>query len=71
MKFSIKMAVAVMAVAAGGAAMAQSTFDKINSSGLGKVRFASQGLDQHDWMMKREHLSPHYTTSWDDLPKAK
>lgn len=33
MKFSIKMAVAVMAVAAGGAAMAQSTFDKINSAG--------------------------------------
>jgi len=33
MKFSIKMAVAAMAVAAGGAAMAQSTFDKINSAG--------------------------------------
>ncbi|MFE1571981.1 transporter substrate-binding domain-containing protein [Comamonas odontotermitis] len=33
MKFSIKMAVAAMAVAAGGAAMAQSTFDKINSTG--------------------------------------
>lgn len=33
MKFSIKMAVAAMVVAAGGAAMAQSTFDKINSTG--------------------------------------
>ncbi len=33
MKFSIKMAVAAMAIAAGGAAMAQSTFDKINSTG--------------------------------------
>ena len=33
MKFSIKMAVAAMAVAAGGAAMAQSTFEKINSTG--------------------------------------
>ncbi|MFG5776122.1 transporter substrate-binding domain-containing protein [Comamonas sp. J-3] len=33
MKFSIKMVVAAVAVFAGGAAMAQSTFDKINSSG--------------------------------------
>ena len=33
MKFSIKMLVAAAAVAAGGAAMAQSTFDKINSTG--------------------------------------
>ena len=33
MKFSIKMLVAAVAVATGGAAMAQSTFDKINSTG--------------------------------------
>ena len=33
MKFSIKMLVAAVAVAAGGVAMAQSTFDKINSTG--------------------------------------
>ncbi len=33
MKFSIKMLVAAAAVAAGGVAMAQSTFDKINSTG--------------------------------------
>ena len=33
MKFSIKMAVAAVTIAAGGAALAQSTFDKINSSG--------------------------------------
>ena len=33
MKFSIKMVVAAVAVFAGGAAMAQGTFDKINSSG--------------------------------------
>ena len=33
MKFSIKILVAAVAVAAGGAAMAQSTFDKINSTG--------------------------------------
>ena len=45
--------------------------DKINNSGLGKVRFASQGLDQHEWLMKRERLSPGYTTRWEDLPVAK
>ena len=33
MKFSIKMLVAAVAVATGGVAMAQSTFDKINSTG--------------------------------------
>jgi len=42
--------------------------DKINRSGIGKVRFASQGLNQQDWIMKREHLSPSYITRWNDLP---
>lgn len=45
--------------------------DKINRSGVGRIGFASKGVDQSEWMMKREFLSPCYTTSWDDLPKAR
>lgn len=40
--------------------------DKINHSGLGNVFFASQGVSPQ-WSMKREHLSPAYTTRWDEL----
>ncbi|QUX96106.1 DNA polymerase V subunit UmuC [Marinomonas sp. CT5] len=43
--------------------------DQINSSGLGNVFFASQGVSPQ-WSMKREHLSPAYTTRWSDLPKV-
>ena len=43
--------------------------DNINSSGLGNIFFASQGISQK-WLMKREHLSPAYTTRWDELPKV-
>lgn len=46
-----------------------SVVDKINHSGLGKVFFASQGVSPQ-WSMKREHLSPAYTTRWDELPKV-
>lgn len=45
--------------------------DKINNSGRGKVGFASQGLGLQGWSMKRERLSPGYTTNWDDIPCAK
>ena len=45
--------------------------DAINHSGLGHIGFASKGVDASEWMMKREHLSPRYTTSWDDLPVAR
>jgi len=44
--------------------------DKINQGSLGKVWFAGQGIEQ-SWQMKREMLSPAYTTRWDDLPRAK
>ncbi|WP_417526381.1 translesion error-prone DNA polymerase V subunit UmuC [Marinomonas shanghaiensis] len=43
--------------------------DKINRSGLGNVFFASQGV-LPQWAMKRERLSPAYTTRWDELPKV-
>lgn len=43
--------------------------DGINHSGLGKVWFAGQGVAP-DWQMKREMLSPAYTTRWNELPVA-
>lgn len=43
--------------------------DGINHSGLGKVWFAGRGIAP-EWQMKREMLSPAYTTRWDDLPVA-
>lgn len=46
--------------------------DQINESGLGKVTLGSQGTQNtNTWAMKREHLSPAYTTRWSDLPKVK
>lgn len=44
--------------------------DGINASGKGKVWFAGQGI-QKPWAMKREMLSPAYTTRYSDLPIAK
>ncbi len=44
--------------------------DRINTSGLGKVWFAGQGINK-GWKMKREMLSPAYTTKWSELPVAK
>lgn len=43
--------------------------DGINHSGLGKVWFAGRGVAP-EWQMKREMLSPAYTTRWSDLPVA-
>ena len=47
-----------------------SVLDTINQSGAGKVFFAGQGTKK-DWSMKRELLSPAYTTRWDQLPGVK
>lgn len=47
-----------------------STLDKINHSGKSKIFFAGQGVSK-DWAMKREHLSPAYTTNWNDIMKVK
>ncbi|CND40886.1 translesion error-prone DNA polymerase V subunit UmuC [Yersinia pseudotuberculosis] len=44
--------------------------DRINKEGIGKVWFAGQGIDK-GWKMKREMLSPAYTTRWGDLPKVR
>lgn len=43
--------------------------DGINHSGLGKVCFTGRGITP-EWQMKREILSPAYTTRWSDLPLA-
>ncbi|TVQ73644.1 MAG: translesion error-prone DNA polymerase V subunit UmuC, partial [Oceanospirillales bacterium] len=44
-----------------------SVLDTINHSGKGRVFFAVQGT-QKNWKMKRNNLSPCYTTSWKELP---
>ncbi|WP_058912038.1 Y-family DNA polymerase [Entomohabitans teleogrylli] len=44
--------------------------DGINHSGIGKVWFAGRGISP-EWQMKRDMLSPAYTTRWGDLPVAK
>lgn len=45
------------------------TLDKINSiSGKNTVRFGRQIHKNTDWQMRRENLSPAYTTRWSDIP---
>lgn len=41
--------------------------DAINNSGKGRVWFGGQGIKE-DWRMKRAHISPAYTTRWEDIP---
>ncbi|ELY4078739.1 Y-family DNA polymerase [Cronobacter sakazakii] len=43
--------------------------DGINNSGLGKVFFAGRGIAP-EWQMKRDMLSPAYTTRWNEIPIA-
>lgn len=45
--------------------------DNINRSGRGKVWFAGQGAQGSSWQMKREMLSPRYTTRIGDVPVIK
>lgn len=47
-----------------------SAVDQINKSGLGKVWFAGQGMD-NAWQMKREMLSPRYTTCLAEIMTVK
>ncbi|MDU5782291.1 MAG: translesion error-prone DNA polymerase V subunit UmuC [Pantoea sp.] len=41
--------------------------DKINKAGRGTLWFAGQGIEK-SWAMKRDMLSPAYTTRFSDLP---
>jgi len=44
------------------------TLDDINRRwGRGMLKTAAEGMDQ-TWQMKRERLSPEYTTDWEGLP---
>lgn len=45
--------------------------DAINASGKGRIFLASQGSQEGSWVMKRDFLSPAYTTRWSDLPVAR
>jgi len=45
--------------------------DGINRSGKGKVWFAGQGTGESIWQMKRNMLSPRYTTRFADIPVVK
>lgn len=45
--------------------------DKINKKmGINKLTYAGGGIKQN-WKMKREKLTPCYTTNWDDLPRVR
>lgn len=45
--------------------------DDINTKyGSDTAHFASTGIDR-TWQMKQEHLSPKYTTQWDDIKTAR
>ncbi|EAA2618016.1 translesion error-prone DNA polymerase V subunit UmuC [Salmonella enterica] len=43
--------------------------DRINHFGKGKIWFAGRGIAP-EWQMKRDMLSPAYTTRWSDIPVA-
>lgn len=53
-----------------GSAALMQIIDRLNSSGRGSVWFAGQGAKK-SWAMKREMLSPCYTTQYSDLPTVK
>ena len=46
------------------------TIDKINTSGVGKITFASQGIKK-TWSMRRLLKSPRYLTNWEEIPVVK
>lgn len=47
------------------------TLDQLNNQwGNGTLKYAAEGL-KPQWLMKREHRSPAYTTHWTELPLVK
>lgn len=48
----------------------EALMDKLNKQGRGTLYFAGQGIQQ-SWKMKREMLSPCYTTRLSDVPVIK
>ncbi|MEQ5095971.1 translesion error-prone DNA polymerase V subunit UmuC [Proteus terrae] len=53
-----------------GSEQLMKTLDQINNRGVSKIWFAGKGMDK-SWRMKREMLSPAYTTRISDLPVVK
>lgn len=53
-----------------GSEQLMKVIDGINNSGLGNVFFAGRGIAP-EWQMKREMLSPAYTTRWNEIPVAR
>ncbi len=47
-----------------------SLMDKLNQQGRGRLYFAGQSI-QPSWQMKREMLSPCYTTRLADVPTVR
>ncbi|MEL4257535.1 DUF4113 domain-containing protein [Shewanella xiamenensis] len=46
------------------------TFDKLNQRyGSDCIFMAAQGIE-HKWAMRRDKLTPQYTTKWMNLPKV-
>jgi DNA polymerase V len=44
--------------------------DRANAQwGRGTLRLAAEGVSQA-WQMRRERVSPAYTSRWEDLPKV-
>ncbi|HCD3955540.1 TPA: translesion error-prone DNA polymerase V subunit UmuC [Enterobacter hormaechei] len=52
-----------------GSEKLMATIDKINREGRSRVFFAGEGIDP-EYAMRREMLSPAYTTQWKDIPAA-
>lgn len=54
----------------GGSERLMEVLDHLNAKdGKGTLYFAGQGVEQQ-WQMKREMLSPRYTTRYSDLVKV-
>lgn len=52
-----------------GSSQLMAVMDSINVTGTGKIWFAGQGINP-EWQMKRNMLSPAWTTCWKDIPVA-
>ena len=53
-----------------GSEKLMAVLDEINQGRLGRIFLARQGVS-NAWKMKRDHLSPAYTTNWSDLPRVR
>ena len=53
-----------------GAPALMQVIDRANAQwGRGTLRLASEGVGK-PWQMRRERVSPAYTTRWDELPRV-